>query len=204
MNKVIFFDFDGVILDSMPIRDDGFRSIFKHYPSCLVEEFIIYHQYNAGLSRFHKIRYFYETILNKDISEKLVNKYANTFSTLMKNKLTNKKYLIEDTLEFIKSNACLDMHIVSGSEEKELNYLCEYLNISSFFKTIEGSPTDKNTLVKNIFLKEKYKKEDCILIGDSINDYDAANVNGIKFYGFNNENLRLKDGYIDSFKNFLN
>ena len=29
MIKTIFWDFDGVILDSMPIRDYGFRKIWK-------------------------------------------------------------------------------------------------------------------------------------------------------------------------------
>jgi beta-phosphoglucomutase-like phosphatase (HAD superfamily) len=29
MTKTIFWDFDGVILDSMPIRDYGFSKIFE-------------------------------------------------------------------------------------------------------------------------------------------------------------------------------
>ena len=70
MIKVILFDFDGVILDSMPIRDYGFRKIFEKYPDELVENFIKYHRKNGGLSRFHKIEYFYKTLLKKDISEK--------------------------------------------------------------------------------------------------------------------------------------
>jgi phosphoglycolate phosphatase-like HAD superfamily hydrolase len=40
------------------------------------------------------------------------------------------------------------------------------------------------------------------LIGDSINDYEAANKNNIFFYGFNNANLKsLGSGYIYNFKN---
>ena len=31
MIKNILFDFDGVILDSMPVRDFGFREIFKEF-----------------------------------------------------------------------------------------------------------------------------------------------------------------------------
>ncbi|MCT7599787.1 hypothetical protein [Aliarcobacter butzleri] len=31
MIKTIFWDFDGVILHSMPIRDYGFREIFKEF-----------------------------------------------------------------------------------------------------------------------------------------------------------------------------
>lgn len=36
MIKNILFDFDGVILDSMPIRSYGFREILKDYDGNLV------------------------------------------------------------------------------------------------------------------------------------------------------------------------
>ena len=35
--KTIFWDFDGVILDSMPIRDYGFAKIFKEFDKELVD-----------------------------------------------------------------------------------------------------------------------------------------------------------------------
>ena len=201
MIKNILWDFDGVILDSMPIRDYGFRKIFEKYPVELVEEFISYHRINGGLSRFHKIKYFYNHLLNKEISEKQIQDYAEQFTIIMKEQLTNKKYLIKDSVDFIKSNhKNYNFHVVSGSEHHELNYLCEKLDLAEYFLSINGSPTPKNDLVKNLLEKEQYTKEDTILIGDSINDYEAANVNGIGFYGFNNDELReLSNMYLESF-----
>jgi phosphoglycolate phosphatase-like HAD superfamily hydrolase len=201
MIKTIFFDFDGVILDSMPIRDYGFRKIFEEYPIELVDKLIEYHQLNGGLSRFHKIKYFYNELLEKNISDKKIEQYANQFSIIMKEELINKKYLINETVDFIKENYdSFNLHIVSGSEQNELRYLCKELDVAKYFKTIEGSPTPKNDLVKNRLEIEKYNSNEAILIGDSINDYEAANVNGLKFYGFNNIELKEKDTYIISFK----
>lgn len=203
MIKVIFFDFDGVILDSMPIRDYGFRKIFEGYSSELVEKLISYHQLNGGLSRFHKIKYFYNELLKKDISEEKIVEYANSFSEIMKEQLTNKKYLISETVNFIKENyKSYKLHIVSGSEQNELRYLCEKLGVAKYFITIEGSPTPKNDLVKNRLELEKYNNNEAILIGDSINDYEAANINDLKFFGFNNTELKEKDEYISSFEKF--
>lgn len=204
MIKNILWDFDGVILDSMPIRDYGFRKIFENYPEELVEEFIKYHRINGGLSRFHKIKHFYNHLLNKEISEKQMQDYAEQFTIIMKEQLTNKKYLIQDSVDFIKVNhQNYNFHIVSGSEHHELNYLCKNLDLADFFLSINGSPTPKNNLVKNLLEKEQYKKEETILIGDSINDYEAANVNNIKFYGFNNEKLKeISKCYIGNFAEF--
>ena len=200
MIKTIFWDFDGVILDSMPIRDYGFREIFKDFDKDIVDKLLEYHTLNGGLSRYVKIRYFYNTLLGREISDEKVQELANRFSTIMKAELTNKKYLIDETVDFIEKNyKNYNFHIVSGSDEKELNYLCKELEISKYFKTIEGSPTPKNDLVKNILEKYDYNSKECILIGDSINDYEAANINGMTFYGYNNKDLKEFDRYIEDF-----
>ncbi|MGL5903447.1 MAG: HAD family hydrolase, partial [Cetobacterium sp.] len=175
MIKNIFFDFDGVILDSMGVRDYGFKKIFEKYDkNSNIEEFLDYHRTNGGLSRFHKIKYFFKTYLNEDISEEKVLELANDFSEIMRKELTNKKYLINETVHFIKNNyQKYNMYIVSGSEQNELRYLCKELELESYFKIILGSPIHKNDLVRNILKEENLNSKECILIGDSINDYEA-------------------------------
>jgi HAD superfamily hydrolase (TIGR01549 family) len=197
MVKNILFDFDGVILNSMPIRDFGFREIFKEFPQEKVEELIDFHRKNGGWSRFVKIEYFFKEILKEDVSQKRIIEFAEKFSKIMKEELTKKKYLIGETVEFIK-NSKHNLHIVSGSEQNELRFLCEKLEISKYFISIHGSPTPKGLLVKNLMKKHTYKKEETILIGDSINDYEASKENDIEFYGYNNEELK-KFNYLTNY-----
>lgn len=188
--KVIIFDFDGVILDSMKVRDKGFYEIFKEHPIELVEELVKYHRINGGLSRFHKIRYFYEILLGKTITDEEVEKHANRFSAIMLDELTKESLLILNSVDFIKNNyKTFTFYIASGSEEKELNKICEKLGLAQYFNGIYGSPKEKNLIVKDIMESNNYKSEDVALVGDSINDYDAAVYNNIDFYGYNNEKL---------------
>lgn len=204
MIKNILWDFDGVILDSMPIRDYGFREIFKLYPTNLVDELIVYHRNNGGLSRFNKIQHFYNDILNMKISESKVQEYADRFSNIMREQLTNPQYLIEESVKFIKlSYKHYNFHIVSGSEHSELNFLCNKLSIKNYFRSIDGSPTHKNLLIKNLMEEEGYENKETILIGDSMNDFEAAKKNEIKFYGYNNLSLMgISDNYILDFSKF--
>lgn len=201
MIKNILWDFDGVIIDSLAIRDYGFREIFKEFNKVLVEKLIEYHSINGGLSRFHKIRYFFNEILKKDIDDKEVKAYADKFSLIMRKELVKSKYLILDSVNFIKENyKKYNFHIVSGSEHNELNFLCQKLQINHYFHSINGSPTPKMELVKNLLIKENYKKSETILIGDSINDYEAAKESNIAFYGYNNQQLKdVSKKYIDNF-----
>ena len=203
MKSTILFDFDGVILDSMPTREYGFRKIFEMYEDQDVKKLIVFHNQNGGLSRYVKIKYFYEEVLNKSITSEVIESYANKFSVIMKEKLTDKANLIPLALKFIENHSKhYNLHIVSGSDEVELNYLCKKLNISHHFISINGSPTPKNDLVKILLTKYQYKKESVCLIGDSKNDYDAAVINNIKFYGFNNDELKGYGHYINDFTIF--
>ena len=83
MIKNILFDFDGVILDSMPIRDYGFKKIFKDFDDNLVNKLLEYHNQNGGLSRYVKIKYFYNKLLKQEILEEKIINYADIFSKIM-------------------------------------------------------------------------------------------------------------------------
>ena len=201
--KTILWDFDGVILDSMKVRTQGFRDIFDIHDKEKVERLVTFHLENGGLSRYVKIRFFFESILRTKIDEIEVKKYADQFSRIMRDNLISKKYLIKDTLKFIQANYThYNFHIVSGSDQLELRYLCSELGIASYFKSIFGSPTPKSKLVEAVILANDYSKNQICLIGDSKNDYEAAIDNEVHFFGFNNKTLMSLGSYIDNFDKF--
>jgi len=199
--KNIIFDFDGVILNSIPVKTEAFRKLFEAFPKEKVDELIKFHIQNGGMSRYKKIEYFFNTLLDEDITEETVIEYAQKYSKITKEKLSQKKYLIEDSVNFIKENYTkYNMHIASGADEKDLKYICKELNLNQYFISINGSPKIKGEIIKNILEKNNYKKEETILIGDSINDYNASNINQIEFYGYNNNLLKKDFKYIVSFE----
>lgn len=199
-NKVILWDFDGVIMNSNEVRDLGFLQVLKDFPNDQVNELLAFHQKNGGLSRYVKFRYFFETIRNEVVYESEIQSWADKFSIIMKQLLINPSLLIDETLQFIQNNyQKYEMHIVSGSDQNELKYLCRQLGIDHYFVSINGSPTPKKVIVADII---DLNNKDYLLIGDSINDYDAAIHNEINFSGFNNTDLMDKGNYITSFTGF--
>ena len=204
MIRNIIFDFDGVILDSVPVKTEAFRKLFDVFPNEVVDKLIEFHIKNGGMSRYKKIEYFFNILLNQNITEKTVMEYAQKYSELTKEELSKDKYLIKDTLNFIKENyKNYKLHIASGADEEDLKYICKELALERYFLSINGSPIIKSEIVENILLKSNYSKDETILIGDSINDYEAASANKITFYGYNNLLLKNKFKYIESFLKFL-
>ena len=199
--QVIFWDFDGVILDSMQVRDKGFEEVLSNFPESEVKDLLEFHRNNGGLSRYVKFRYFFESIRNQKITEEEIQDWAERFSVIMKRLLIDRSLLISDSMAYIQEHSNIQiMHIVSGSDQNELRYLCTELGISTHFKSIHGSPTPKKQLVKELLAKHNYPSSHCVLIGDSYNDFEAASDNGIQFYGYNNEYLKhVSNQYITAF-----
>ena len=200
--EVILWDFDGVIIDSNLVREFGFREVLKEFDPEQVEQLIDFHNANGGWSRYVKFRYFYEEILKLPISEGQVQELANRFSSIMVESLPNPELLIDETIRFIQEmhSKGKQMHIVSGSDGDELRSLCEELGLSKYFLSINGSPIPKPALVKSIVENGNVSATNYCLIGDAVNDFEAAIRNNVRFFGYNNTDLIGLDFYVNVFE----
>jgi HAD superfamily hydrolase (TIGR01549 family) len=202
--KYILWDFDGVIINSDSARVLGFQTVLQDFPKEQVEILLDFHHQNGGLSRYIKFRYFYEEIRGEKVENNHILYLANEFSIIMKEILADPSLLINDTVSYIQNNfEKTQMHIVSGSDGNELRFLCRKLGIYDYFRSISGSPISKIDLVKDLIVREIIDNKKTCLIGDSVNDYDAAKENNIDFWGYNNMNIKnLGCGYIHRFAPF--
>lgn len=190
--KVIFWDFDGVLINSNMIRDSGFERVLEEYPSDQVEQLLAYHRSNGGLSRYIKFRYFFEKIRNEAVSDEQIMLMAERFSFHMRDLLVNTDLLIQETMDFVINNHTIySMYITSASDQDELRYLCNSLGISQFFISIYGSPKSKKEWLKDLIEIYAYDKSECVLIGDSFNDFEAAQFSEIHFLAYNNPKLQV-------------
>ncbi len=203
--EALIFDFDGVILDSMGVKDRAFVAIFQEEATDEeIERFISYHRENGGIYRFVKIRYFYEEILGQTMDDAKVQEKAEAFGRYVLENINSESALIKDTFDFIqKASNLLPLHIASGALESELKQICNDLKITQYFQSIHGSPTPKPMLISEIIVSNGYNPKKCAMFGDSKNDYDAAKVNKVPFFGYNKKSISdLGEGYLESFNDF--
>ena len=186
----VFWDFDGVLMDSNKVRDIGFERVLRAYPKEQLARLMAFHQRNGGLSRYVKFRYFFEEVLQTSVTDAQIAALSAKFSAVMKERLTDKKLLIEETVAYVSQHhQRYAMHVVSGSDQTELRYLCKALGIADYFASIHGSPTPKTELVRQLIRTHGYAPDHCVLIGDSINDFEAAKDNAVSFVAYNNPQL---------------
>ncbi len=60
--KTIFFDFDGVIADSLDVKTNAFYRMYEPYGKDIAESVAKHHIANGGMSRFENSAYIIKDI----------------------------------------------------------------------------------------------------------------------------------------------
>jgi len=169
--EALFFDFDGVLVDSVPIKLAAYQEIFKPFGDAAVEEITKYHIENGGIDRYRKI----EFILKKfSLSLSLINSLADQFSDLVKQKVILSP-AIPDMIDLaIELSEKIPIFIVSGTPEVELQEIVEKRNWAQYFKEIKGSPSTKPEITSHLLKKYCLNSYKCVFIGDANTDFQTA------------------------------
>ena len=182
--EAVFFDFDGVILDSVNVKTKAFASLFQEYGPEVVQKVVEYHINNGGVSRFDKFRYYYEKILNQPVNEKIISKLSIQFSNLVIDKVIASPFIpgAMETLKILRGNN-IPAYIVSGTPEKEIKLIINKKGLSRYFQEVHGSPIKKWVICQDILSRKGYNSKNCLFIGDAMSDYEAARKMKVCFLG---------------------
>jgi len=181
--KNLIFDFDGVLAESNEIRFNGFRRLFQEYPLSQVEELVAYAKANGGVSRYEKIRYFFQEVRGEPIMEERVQVLAARFSDLVRQEVVDAEP-VKGSVEFLKQNVSrFNFALVSGSDQTELRMVCRERGIDRYFERILGSPVKKKDNLAQLLEDLGWKTNETVYIGDSNNDLEASLANSINFIG---------------------
>jgi phosphoglycolate phosphatase-like HAD superfamily hydrolase len=195
MISTIFFDFDGVILDSVDVKTDAFVQLYSEFGDKIVNSVKRHHLENGGMSRYEKFSFYHKNFLGVELSEKEIDSLAEKFSSLVVQKVIDSDP-IRGSLDFIDNYyTTYDMYIVSGTPQSEIREIAESLKLAKKMRGIFGSPEKKEAHVGEIIKANNYSRSACLFIGDARADHTAAVINEIKFMLIeNNENLKLFSG----------
>jgi beta-phosphoglucomutase-like phosphatase (HAD superfamily) len=81
--QAIFFDFDGVLADSVDVKTRAFEKLFKPYGQKIVDRVIEHHFNNGGMTRTDKFKHYYNTFLGKELNEITLKTLCSKFSELV-------------------------------------------------------------------------------------------------------------------------
>lgn len=165
MSKLIIFDFDGTLADTLPIAYRIFNNIFFEEGKTELKDYSTWSLLKRLKVRFYQspwLLYIYRRELAKTITT--INPIANIKEIL------KKLYHQDFYLAIVSSNSL--GNIFRFLDQHQLHY----------FKNVEGNFAlfSKHRAVKKLLKKHNYLLEDCYYVGDEVRDIECAKRAGIK------------------------
>ena len=193
--KVIFWDFDGVIKDSVIVKREAFNKLFLNEGIVLTKKIAQHHINNGGISRYKKIP-LYLSWAGEEINENRVNDLANKFSDIVVNDVIKSKWT-KGVSSYLKKYFNHQIFIiVTATPDKEIKFILKNLGIFNYFKLIYGSSYEKKNAIDISIKKLGINRNEAILIGDSRSDHESSKVNQISFaLKLTNENKSYQEIY---------
>jgi HAD superfamily hydrolase (TIGR01549 family) len=178
--KYIFFDFDGVLAESVNIKTEAFRQLYLTYGKEFAQRVVDYHQANGGVSRFEKIKIFNGEWLGEALTEEKIQSLADKFSDLVIDGVINAPE-VRGAADFLNSANEYEKYIITGTPTVEIIPILKQRKMFHFFEAVYGSPENKDFWVKEILNTKNISPNQCVFIGDALSDYNAALSNDITF-----------------------
>jgi phosphoglycolate phosphatase-like HAD superfamily hydrolase len=178
--KVIFWDFDGVIKESIQVKTDAFVELFRPYGKEVADRVREHHQKNGGVSRFKKIPLYLQWAGQEASASEVEDFYAR-FEKMVLQAVIDAPW-VPGVESFLRSNPYHQKFIVvSATPQAELTQILQALDLSKCFAAVFGAPTSKQDGIRNSIIEDKLLSGDCLMIGDALADLEAAEANDVPF-----------------------
>lgn len=178
--KIVFWDFDGVIKDSVDVKTNAFIKLFESYGTEVAEKVKQHHEANGGMSRFIKFP-IYLSYAGEKITTECVNELSNVFSQIVFDEVVNSDW-VSGAEEYLRKNPNDQTFVlVSATPQEEINHILKALNLTDIFKMVYGAPANKKESLRLTLEALNILPNQCVMIGDAIADFAAAVGNNIPF-----------------------
>jgi phosphoglycolate phosphatase-like HAD superfamily hydrolase len=182
--QAVFFDFDGVILDSAGIKTRAFACMYRPFGPDIERRVVAYHEAHVGVSRFEKFRHFHCELLRRPVTEDLLQQLGREFSELVLREVLESPFIpgALETLEDLRSRS-VPSYVVSGTPEDELRHIVSVRGLAPFFREVHGSPRRKPEILGDLLSRQRHDASQCLFLGDGLTDFHAAAAVGARFLG---------------------
>ena len=181
--QAFFFDFDGVLADSVEIKTKAFAKLFEPYGKDIVRRVMTHHRAHGGVTRKDKFRYYYKEFLNSPLNEKEVERLCQKFSSLVVDTVVSSPE-IPGAENFLKKwYERLPCFVISATPDEEIVTIVKQRGFKNYFQEILGSSRTKKKHMEIILKKYNLTPQKCIFFGDAETDYLAAMAHNVIFIG---------------------
>ncbi len=179
--KHIFYDFDGVLAESLEVKSKAFYNLYLPFGESIAKEVLQHHLDNGGMSRYEKFKLYHKTYLNEDLNEEGIEIWAQKFSELVVQGVIDSTAVpgAHDFLEDMKNRT--RSWIITGTPTEEMKKIAKHRGVIDYFEEICGSPKKKFYWTEYLIEKNNLDRSEILFLGDANSDYNAATKSNLNF-----------------------
>ena len=178
--RIIFWDFDGVIKDSVAVKSVGFEQLFLPYGQAVAERVRLHHEVHGGVSRFEKMP-IYLGWAGEPATADNVQHFCGKFSELVRQAVIDAAWVPGVREHLLARHDEQYFVLVTATPQQEIEHILAALGIAHCFREVYGAPTSKTAAIRGVLQHLKCRPEQALMVGDSETDLDAANANQVAF-----------------------
>ncbi len=183
MIAALALDFDGVVVESVEIKNRAFGELFRDSHPHLVEDVVAFQVANMGLSRFEKFPLIYERILGEPFPEGESERLDRRLTELVYDGVATCPF-VPGARELIEeASRRMPVYVASATPEEEVRSLVEARGLGPFVRAAYGSPARKADNLARIVAEVGAPAPDVLFVGDTVSDQRAAREAGVRFVG---------------------
>ena len=178
--QVVFWDFDGVIKDSVEVKSAGYEGLFLSYGKEVVKKVREHHNAHGGISRYEKIP-LYLSWAGEPVTDDQVEEFCVRFSHLVQQAVIESPW-VPGVLEYLQANHTSQFFIlITATPQEEIKQILCAIGSNKFFREVHGAPTAKAMVVQDVMSRLRFNSDEALVVGDSATDLRAAEENNVAF-----------------------
>ncbi|HEY9081449.1 HAD family hydrolase [Magnetovibrio sp.] len=179
----IFFDFDGVLVESADIKTDAFRELYGEFGPEVVQRCVAHHIRHGGISRVRKIEMYHREYLGQPLSQADLDDWVGRYASIVESKVVA-VCAVPGAVEFLQAvRGQMKLYVISGTPEDELRRIVTKRGWDEYFDEVHGSPRLKPEIIDDITTRNGLDLKRVLFVGDAMTDYDAAHDRNVAFLG---------------------
>ncbi len=178
--KLIFWDFDGVIKDSVDVKTQAYMKLFEPYGPHMADQVKTHHEANGGMSRFEKFPLYLRWI-GEEPTQDRVNEFCKKFSEMALQGVIDSPW-VPGAEGYLRTNPRRQFFVlVSATPQEEIAEILQVLDLRKCFTLVFGAPMNKKEAIRMTLSRYNISLHDCLMIGDAWADMAAAQANQVPF-----------------------
>lgn len=201
---LVFWDFDGVIKDSVDVKTLAYESLFLPYGEQIASRVRQHHEANGGVSRFDKIP-LYLAWAGEQATPVQVEAFCARFSLAVLQAVIDSPWVPGVREYLLQHFAEKYFVLVTATPQSEIEKILASLDLCRCFREVHGAPTKKGYAVKEVLARLECAPASALMVGDAETDLQAAQSNSVPFLLRRTPlNLSLQASYSGPIFDYLN